>query len=111
MLLTPIRTQTTRQAMWQLTRYAGAVGVRGVQKKKIVELVAHGDIEVVMHLAAARGAVRPPPHMASKQLPQPAPAAQLVGRRSIRREVGRTVGVIERVAGGRSGGWWVGRSG
>jgi hypothetical protein len=43
--------------------------VRGVQKKKIVALVAHGDIEVVMHLAAARGAVRPPPRVASKRLP------------------------------------------
>ena len=86
--------------MWQLTRYAGAVGVRGVQKKKIVVLVAHGDIEVVMHLAAARDAVRPPPPRAWRASGSPTgPTARAVGRRSVRREVGRSVGVIERVAG------------
>ena len=66
--------------------------MRGVQKKKIVVLVAHGDIEVVMHLAAARGAVRPPPRMASKRLPHRPP----------RRRWWEC---------GRSGGRWVGRSG
>ena len=51
-----------------------------------------------MHLAAARAAQGRPAH-GEQAAPTPAPAVQVVGMRSVRWEVGRTVGVIQRAAG------------